>query len=198
MQPRQALRADLPSIVDIWVEAFAGDPYLRWVQPDDAGWPDFGREWMSFIAELGFERGHCYLVDDAAILWIPPDLSLVSPDDVTRGHGILARHAGQARADDALACILEARGHALEEPHWTLQYLGVRPAKQGSGLGAEVASPILRQCDEQALSCWLVSSNARNVSFYERLGFAVDAEVATPDPAVVLRPMHRDPAAAAP
>jgi hypothetical protein len=38
-----------------------------------------------------------------------------------------------------------------------------------------------------------VSTNARNVPFYERHGFAVDAEVATPDGAATLRPMHRDP-----
>jgi hypothetical protein len=39
---RHALRADLATVVEIWVDAFARDPYLRWIQPDDARWPDFG------------------------------------------------------------------------------------------------------------------------------------------------------------
>lgn len=39
---RHALRRDLGAIVDLWVDAFADDPYLRWIQPDDQRWPAFG------------------------------------------------------------------------------------------------------------------------------------------------------------
>ena len=190
---RHALRRDLGAIVDLWVDAFADDPYLRWIQPDDQRWPAFGNAWMRFIADLVFERGHTYVADppDVAIAWVPPDIALVGPDDVARGRSIIAEHAGDVRADDALATIMAARGHALEEPHWTLQYLGVRPGRQGSGLGAAAAAPILSICDDEALPCGLVSTNPRNVSFYERLGFRVDAEVRTPDSQAVMRPMHR-------
>ena len=148
---------------------------------------------MRFIADLVFEHGHTYVTDpvEVAIAWIPPDIALVGPDDIARGRTIISEHAGEVRADDALATIMAARGHALDEPHWTLQYIGVRPCRQGTGLGAAAAAPILSVCDEQALPCGLVSTNPRNVSFYERLGFRVDAEVRTPDGAAVLRPMHR-------
>ena len=47
---RHAVRADLPTIVDIWVDAFTDDPYFRWVQPDDDRWPAFGTAWLTFIA----------------------------------------------------------------------------------------------------------------------------------------------------
>jgi GNAT superfamily N-acetyltransferase len=190
---RHALRADLVGIVDLWVDAFATDPYLRWIEPDDQRWPAFGGAWMTFIATLAFERGHTYLADplDVAVAWIPPDLSLVGPDDIARGRAIIAEHAGEARADDALATIVGARGHALEEPHWTLQYIGVRSTRQGRGLGAAAVAPRLQVIDAECLPCGLVSSNPRNVSLYERLGFRVDAEVATPDGAASLRPMHR-------
>jgi GNAT superfamily N-acetyltransferase len=190
---RHALRADLPAVADLWVEAFAADPYLRWIQPDDARWPAFGRAWMTFIVELAFERGHTYLDDpiDVAVAWIPPDLSLVGPDDIARGRAIIAEHAGEARADEALDVIIAARGHTLEEPHWTLQYIGVRSSRRGSGLGAAAVAPMLQVCDAEGLACALVSSNSRNVSFYERLGFRVAAEVTTPDGVATLRPMHR-------
>ena len=190
---RHALRADLPLIVDLWVDAFTNDPYLRWIQPDDQRWPDFGRAWMTFISDLTFERGHTYVGDGVAVASIPPDLSLVGPGDIERGRGILAEHAGEAKADDALTTIMQARGHALEAPHWTLQYLGVRTESQGRGLGAEAVAPLLAVCDAEGLPCWLVSSNTRNVAFYVRHGFRVDAEITTPDDAVTLRPMHRDP-----
>lgn len=194
---RHALRADLDAIADLWVDAFAGDPYLRWIQPDDAGWPAFGRAWMDFILGLTFERGHVYVADpaDVATAWVAPDLALIGADDVERGHAILAEHGGREKADDALATIMAARGHALEESHWTLQYIGVRPSAQGSGLGGAAVEPLLRRCDEDGLACGLVSTNPRNVPFYERLGFVVDAEVSTPDRVATMRPMHREPRA---
>ena len=192
---RHALRADLAPIAEVWVDAFADDPYLRWIQPDDARWGDFGRAWMTFIATLAFERGHTYLSGspDVAVAWIPPDLSLVGPDDIARGRSIIAEHADEARAEEALATILAARGHALAEPHWTLQYIGVRRARAGTGLGGAAVAPMLERCDAEDLPCALVSTNPRNLAFYERLGFGVDAEIAVPDGSAVLRPMHRAP-----
>jgi GNAT superfamily N-acetyltransferase len=190
---RHALRGDLAAIAELWVEAFADDPFLRWVQPDDQRWPAFGSAWMTFVAGLVFERGHTYVADplDVAIAWVPPDVALVGPDDVARGQSIVAEHAGEARADEAFSTIMAARGHAPEEPHWTLQYLGVRPHRQGSGLGAAAVAPMLSVCDAEQLPCGLVSTNPRNVPFYERLGFRVHAEVPTPDGAAVMRPMRR-------
>jgi GNAT superfamily N-acetyltransferase len=187
------LRRDLEAIADLWVEAFADDPYLRWIQPDDHRWPAFGSAWMTFVVELTFERGHTYLADplDVAVAWVPPDVALVGADEVARGRAIIAGHAGEKRADDAVATIMAARGHALDEPHWTLQYIGVRPRRQGSGLGVAAVAPMLAVCDAEALPCGLVSTNPRNIPFYERLGFRVDADVPTPDGAAVMRPMHR-------
>lgn len=195
MRLRHARRVDLPAVVDVWVDAFARDPYLRWIQPDDAGWPAFGRAWMTFIVEHTFERGHTYLADSGAVAaaWIPPDLALLGPGDIEHGHAILAEHGGAERADQALTTILAARGHSLAGPHWTLQYLGVRSAAQGAGTGTSAVSPMLATIDAEGLPCGLVSSNPRNVTFYERLGFAVVAAVETPDGAATLRPMHRSP-----
>lgn len=188
---RQALKADLPRVVDIWVDAFAGDPYLRWIAPDDRTWPRFGAEWMAFIAGHCFERGHMLLDEHLAIAWIPPDLALIGPDDIAVGRDILARHGGEERAGQALTTILEARGQAMAEPHWTLQYVGVRSSATGRGLGAAALAPTLATIDRDGLPCGLTSSNPRNVPFYERHGFAVAAEVTSPDGAVTLRPMER-------
>ncbi len=60
---RHALRADLPAIAELWVDAFAGDPFLRWIEPDDSRWPAFARPWMLLVAERAFERGHTYRSD---------------------------------------------------------------------------------------------------------------------------------------
>jgi GNAT superfamily N-acetyltransferase len=112
---------------------------------------------------------------------------------MARGRAIIAEHAGEARTDDALATILAARAHTLEAPHWTLQYIGVRPGRRSAGLGAAAVAPVLAECDADGLACGLISTNARNVPFYERHGFGVVAEIPTPDGAAVLRALHRPP-----
>ena len=190
---RHALRSDFSTIIETWTDAFARDPYLRWVQPDDVAWPRFAAEWFDLILNLTFERGHTYISEsgDAATAWIPPDLSLVGPDDFARGVEILTRHAGAERAGDAAQMIVAARAHALEEPHWTLQYIGVRSLSQGTGLGTSITKPLLERCSRERLPCSLVSTNAANVAFYRRLGFEIQAEVWSPDGSVALRPMVR-------
>lgn len=188
---RQALRADLPRVVDTWVDAFSGDPYLRWIAPDDGAWPAFGADWMRFISDLCFERGHTFVGADVAIAWIPPDLALVDADDMARGSAILERHAGEQRAADAVSTILAARARAMEQPHWTLQYVGVRASAAGRGLGGAAIAPTLDTIDRDGLPCGLTSTNPRNVPFYERHGFRVAAEITSPDGQVTLRPMQR-------
>ena len=137
MRLRHAHRVDLDTVVGVWVEAFAHDPYFRWIAPSEDSYFAFARDWMTFIAELAFERGHTYLdpAGQLATAWIPPDLSLVTIDNVDRARAIVAEHAGDARAGHALTTIIAARAHDLNEPHWTLQYIGVRSASHGRGLG---------------------------------------------------------------
>jgi len=50
---------------------------------------------------------------------------------------------------------------------------------------------MLATVDCEGLECGLVSSNLRNVAFYERHGFVVAAEVSSPDGEVALRPVLR-------
>ena len=178
-------------MVDTWLEAFDRDPFFRWIAPDDETFEGFATDWFSLIAALCFERGHTYVADEAAIAWVPPDLALVGPDDVQKAQDILVAHAGEKRAATALRAILEARGHAIEEPHWTLQYVGVRRSHQAFGLGAAVARIGLGVVDTDGLPCGLTSTGARNLPFYERLGFSVTAEVEVPGGAAALRPMVR-------
>jgi ribosomal protein S18 acetylase RimI-like enzyme len=190
---KHALRADLPAVVDIWVDAFSGDPFFRWIAPEDATYEAFAPAWLGMVADLCFERGHTSWCPQAAIAWIPPDLALVGPEGMERARDLIAAHAGEDRAEQALAVVREARSRVLDEPHWTLQYVGVRPTTQGTGLGAAIANIGLAVADRDDRPCALISTNGRNVAFYERLGFEVTAAVDVPDGSAALRPMLRSP-----
>jgi GNAT superfamily N-acetyltransferase len=86
------------------------------------------------------------------------------------------------------------RADALAPPeHWYLMLLGVDPARQGQGLGAEVMAPVLARADADRLPCWLETFDSRNVSFYLRHGFAVVEEGVEPTSGLRYRLMLRDP-----
>ena len=80
--------------------------------------------------------------------------------------------AGTERLD-AVAAARSAL-HPIE-PHFYLLILGV--ATKGQGVGAELIAPVLRVCDEQGWPAYLESSSPRNVTFYERHGFAALHEI---------------------
>jgi ribosomal protein S18 acetylase RimI-like enzyme len=76
------------------------------------------------------------------------------------------------------------------EPHWYLAIIGVEPAKQGRGLGAQLMEGALTRCDEEGLIAYLESSNPANISLYQRHGFEVIGEIQVADTPVVT-PMLR-------
>lgn len=188
---RRAVRADLDEITAIWVEAFDSDPYFRWLAPADDVYDQFGPHWFGFCAGHVFDCGHTFLADGAAIAWIPPDVTFLDADGVAAARDLIASYAGETRANEALDVIMRTRGHGLEEPHWTLQFIGARAAQRGTGVGKVLAAPGLATIDADALPCELVSTNPRNVTFYERLGFSVHAAEPSTDGTVTLRSMRR-------
>ena len=75
---------------------------------------------------------------------------------------------------------------------WYLSIIAVDPAAQSQGLGRKLLQPTLAEADGVSADCFLETFTPRNISFYERLGFATVARFAEPtigsDYAVLLRP----------
>jgi GNAT superfamily N-acetyltransferase len=63
------------------------------------------------------------------------------------------------------------------QPHWQLLIVGVDPDLQGQGRGAALVRNGLDQADRDGLPCYLDTSKAANVPFYEHLGFAAVDQV---------------------
>ncbi len=56
---------------------------------------------------------------------------------------------------------------------WYLSIIGVAPRAQGQGLGARLLQPTLREADQAGAVCFLETFSARNLHFYQRMGFAL-------------------------
>jgi GNAT superfamily N-acetyltransferase len=162
--------------------AFAADPiitfYLRGRRRKIAV-PLF----FAAVLEQMLPSGHVYvarvngrLVGAAA--WLPPDI--VEPPDSAKRRA--QRHQQHVqRLFPRTSRDLYAGFSALEEfhptePHWYLAFVGVEPSRQSRGLGRALLEPALRLADAACCCCYLETPFPLTHVFYERLGFARQAE----------------------
>jgi GNAT superfamily N-acetyltransferase len=75
---------------------------------------------------------------------------------------------------------------------WYLSIVAVDPAAQGQGLGRILLEPTIAEADRAGVTCYLETFSQRNLSFYQRLGFAAAARFTEPttgsDYTVMIRP----------
>jgi GNAT superfamily N-acetyltransferase len=83
--------------------------------------------------------------------------------------------------------------HHPKERHYYLGTVGTDPEWQGRGVGSALLQPVLDHCDEEGLPAYLESSKQQNLPFYHRHGFDITGQIHSPDGAVTLWMMWREP-----
>jgi GNAT superfamily N-acetyltransferase len=83
--------------------------------------------------------------------------------------------------------------HPEGPPHYYLSLLGVHPEQRGKGIGMGLVAENLATMDAEGAPAYLESSNSANDRRYEHLGFAKVGSFSTPDDAVHVATMWRDP-----
>lgn len=80
-----------------------------------------------------------------------------------------------------------------KEPHCYLQLLVCDPEHQRRGVGGQLLAGGLARCDEAQLPAYLETQKEANLAYYERFGFAVDAELRPVKAGPPLWTMRREP-----
>jgi GNAT superfamily N-acetyltransferase len=189
---RHALRRHADRVVDVLVEAFADDPVWCWTFSDPATRAEHLRTWMTAAFERSFACGHAFVTDDGngVALWCPADVEYFDDGLVS----VLVATVVASEGDRTELALDGLRTIGAHHPHETSVYLhalGVVPAMRSKGLGAALLQDRLAICTAEGVPAYLESSNARNVSLYQRHGFEVMAEVTLPEGGPVVRPMWR-------
>ncbi len=190
MTHRSARWRGRPNAAALLEAEVAADPPNGWLYPEAAQYITHFPAFARALGGAALPRRTALVHQDcsAVALWLGPD---TGPDDEALGRLIKESVAPEKSA--ALAALFEemARRHP-PEPHWYLPLIGVDPARQGQGLGAELMRPVLEECDKVRSLAYLESTNPRNRPFYERLGFEAAGEIRVGDcPPIV--PMLRRP-----
>ncbi|AOS61681.1 GNAT family N-acetyltransferase [Actinoalloteichus hymeniacidonis] len=174
---RLAAVADLDPAARVLAGAFETYPWTRWALPEDgylARLEEAQRLYLAHALEHGI-----VLVDEpvrAVAAFLPP------------GAPAPTERIQQRVADLHGSRLTALTGLSLPEApagSWTLETVGVEVAHQGAGLGTAVISEGLALVDKRGDPIALETSDERNVSLYQRLGFTTTATTRIPDGPIV-------------
>jgi GNAT superfamily N-acetyltransferase len=168
---RRATDDDLPRIAVTAMRAFADDPVMRWLFPDDTDYLATMPPVAAGMARRWRATDTLWCTDDAVALagWVPPgrpDVD-VPPPPVEHPDWRIARFV-----------VIRAtlREHTPPEPHWYLNMLATHPDWQRQGLGSVLMGTVFELADAAGLPCYLETETVENVAYYGHHGFAVRSE----------------------
>ena len=195
LDPRRAGEA-----VDLLTRAFAGDPMLGYVSPDEHGRSRRTRHILRTVVSYGLRYGQVWVTPgtmQAAAIWMPPGTDHLTLVRRVRTGMVLDRlrlgSAGARRYGVFNRMAGELHHRLISEPHWYLFVIGVDPSAQGKGIGRALIEHMLARTDEQRMPVFLTAPNPAVVPFYERLGFEVAGEAAVPGSTLRIRGLIRRP-----
>ena len=180
----------------VLARAFTDDPLWVWLVPDE----DTRRRHLPWLFERALVDLRTATIEGVGeplagiATWIPPGSAASAPPLQTLV-GVLARLRGGFRRlvrYGREAARLELEVGAARA--WRLGGLGVDPSGQRRGNGSALLAYGVARADAAGLPVVLLTSNPANVAFYERHGFAVEAErrlpAAGPPAWAMVRPAH--------
>lgn len=175
-------------VIDALTLAFATDPVMRWMYPEPSAYLACFPGFATAFASASFKAKTTWISDDmgGASCWQPRD---VMPDGDAIGEAMFST-IDRSKHETAAQILEKMDEFHPTDPHWYLAIVGVEPAKQGRGLGAQLLQGALDLCDQEGLIAYLESSNPANISLYQRHGFEVIGEIKVGD-APVVTPMLR-------
>ena len=163
----------------VLIAAFCADPVIRWLFPDSRTYLRAFPELARLMGGDAFVTGTAEVAASYAgvALWVAPD---ARADEEALGE-LLESSIDEDRIEGVFELLTLVTTHHPEEPVWYLPFVGVDPARQGTGIGAGLVRAGLVHADLDGLPAYLEASTARNRALYERLGFEVVGEIRAAD-----------------
>ncbi len=172
--------------------SFANDPFVRWILPDPRGFVADCYSYARRAYASAFDAQTVHIIGEklGAAVWLPPGVTAdrsekTAPPDNSDGPSLPPDFAAP-RAQSAAYC--------PTEPHWYLGLIAVDPFHRGKKLGTRLLQYGLALCDRDCVPAYLESTNAANLTLYQRAGFELLAEVkvgASPPRFPMLRPARK-------
>lgn len=182
---RRATLTDHSQVLRTLVRAFARDPLVRFMLPDDDAYEAWqGAAFFHLVAGPWFDTGEVWVTDDvvAVSVWGVPDPVPVS-DDVRAD--LIATYLRFDEATHARMAVVDGALRPLrpEQPYWYLNFLATHPDWQRRGLGGRLCAVTCDRADEAGLVQYLETATDDDIAFYAARGFQVRDTVTLTAPA---------------
>ncbi|MCX5416554.1 GNAT family N-acetyltransferase [Streptomyces sp. NBC_00059] len=192
---RQADERDRGEVVRILEEAFHDDPVSSWVFPAEDHRRAVHGKFLGVFVDVTLEEGRIDLLEDgtAAALWLSVPAGAPEEEDDTPA--LMRETADPDNERAELVGRLTGAVHPHDRAHAYLLMIGVRPERQGEGLGEELMRGVLERCDREGTPAYLEASSERSRGLYERLGFTFMGRTVDLPEGPAMWPMWREPKA---
>lgn len=172
-----ASTASKDQMVAALCDAFADDPGLGWIWPDREDrlrrLPHFFKAIVGGTLANGV--GFNSTGGEAVSLWRQPGRVHPGRFELLLGLPNMARAFGVGRERSQLMSATLKAHQPTQFAWWYLQFIGVRPAAQGSGLGGAAVRAGLELARAAGMPVYVEVMNPANVGYYHHVGFeAVD------------------------
>ncbi|GAA2895291.1 GNAT family N-acetyltransferase [Pseudonocardia halophobica] len=191
---RRAGEGERAAVAATLAAAFRDDPVFAWIHPDPVERADRTQFFFDLAVEVLAQHDDTWAAGPdvaGAALWVPHGSAPMSDEEGEAFGGALAERAG-ADAERLLALMTVMEEHHPHEPHEYLWFVGVRPGRQGLGIGSATMAPVLARADRAGHPAYLEATSARSKALYERQGFVAATPISVAD-SPPLWPMWRDP-----
>jgi ribosomal protein S18 acetylase RimI-like enzyme len=165
--------ADIDASVAALTLANADDPVMRFIFDTPSRMMTYTPQLLRVLVTQSFDVGCVQRTDDglAVACWLPPGVLLDDSPIVD----IVINGCAQEKRATLRDRLEELERYRPQTPHWYLAAIGVDPIGQNGGRGSVLLQSRLAECDAAHLPVFLWSSNERNIPFYERHQFEVQA-----------------------
>ena len=179
--------SDIDHAAAVLADAFTGYPWTDWCVPADHHFQRLEGLQRIYVEHMALPFGAAYIDEsgNGVAAFVPPDLPEPTPEIASK---LVDLHGD--RFDQLVAAEQRMTALPSDRDAWVLATVGVVRAGRGTGLGSALLSAGLADLDRYQRACQLDTSTARNLSLYERHGFAITGHLRLESGVEVWR-MHR-------
>jgi GNAT superfamily N-acetyltransferase len=184
LEPLPVIPGSADAVADAVAQGFHDNEIWCWILPDSRRRLRLlHRYYRVTVRHIFVPRQAAWTSGDCAggALWFAPGELSISPLQTLREGAVLAPALGVRGMRRALAIERVKRRHRPAEDHWYLETLSITPARQRSGVGTALITPVLERCDAEGIPAYLETQRRANIPYYERFGFSLQGEVTALD-----------------
>jgi len=195
----KSFEIEIQSVADMLGRSFHNEPNFVYILPDEQARKTILRWFFQMVAipasRLSGEI-HTTKQMDGASLWIRPGSGLTFERMFRNGMWAMPFKLDEAivrRSINLGTRVEKVRHQLVAEPHWYLLALGVEVSVDRSALIGLLTEPVLSRADSDKVPCYVETFQARDLCFYEKLGFRIEGAGDIPEGGPSFWAMIRQP-----